>query len=88
MWMTANLIVLVSILKGDNINQHRTQPEGAVGKFLDFIARMIAQTHAKGGVNHFITKSQQNELDDRSCEPAREQGDIPLPKNEPRFFPQ
>ena len=74
MWMTANLIVLVSILKGDNISQHRTQPEGAVGKFLEFVARMIARAHAQGGVNPTDNEGQQNKPDDKSSEPANGQG--------------
>ena len=74
MWMTANLIVLVSILKGDKINQHRTQSEGTVGKFLEFVARMIARAHAQGGVNSTDKEDQQNEPADKPSEPAHGQG--------------
>tara|TARA_Y100001934_G_scaffold229133_1_gene275982 strand:+ start:5635 stop:5862 length:228 start_codon:yes stop_codon:yes gene_type:complete len=74
MWMTANLIVLVSILKGDKINQHRTQSEEAARRFLNFLARMIARAHAKGGANPADNEDQQNEPDDKPSEPAHGQG--------------
>ena len=50
------------------------QPEEAAKRFLDFLTRMIARAHAKGGTNRMDNEEQQNEPDDKPSEPAHGQG--------------
>ena len=50
------------------------QPEEAAKRFLDFLTRMIARAHAKGGANPTDNEDQQNEPDDKPSEPAHGQG--------------
>jgi hypothetical protein len=49
------------------------QPEEAAKRFLDFLTRMIARAHARGGANPADNEDQQNELADKPSEPAHGQ---------------
>jgi hypothetical protein len=56
------------------MDHETTQPEEAASRFLEFVARMIARVHAKGGANPTDNEDQQNEPADMPSEPANGQG--------------
>ncbi len=56
------------------MTHNELQPEEAASRFLEFVARMIARAHAKGGANPTDNEDQQNEPDDKPSEPAHGQG--------------
>ena len=49
------------------------QPEEAAKRFLDFLTRMIARAHARGGANPADNEDQQNELAEKPNDPAQAQ---------------
>jgi len=56
------------------MTHNELQPEEAASRFLEFVSRMIARAHAKGGANPTDNEDQQNEPADMPSEPANGQG--------------